>query len=67
MEKITPLYMPNIVTAEGDAKRHVPKGSRHRNEQERIATAGDQDLVQFEQRVYFRNIVPPSIPEWNGL
>eukprot|EP00971_Amphidinium_carterae_P339554 6477425-Amphidinium_carterae.1 len=62
MEKITPVYTPDI----GDAERHVPIGSRHsfycgenvrilcsnctRDEQERIATAGDQGPIPFEQR-----------------
>eukprot|EP00971_Amphidinium_carterae_P297891 5918888-Amphidinium_carterae.2 len=83
MEQITPVYTPDIVTAEGDAKRHIPIGSTHsfycgenicilcsictRNEQKRIAAADDRKRVPYEQRVYFRSIVPPSVPERNGL
>eukprot|EP00971_Amphidinium_carterae_P107580 2130564-Amphidinium_carterae.2 len=26
-----------------------------------------QEQVPFEQRIYFRSIVPPKVPEWNGL
>eukprot|EP00971_Amphidinium_carterae_P314909 6260102-Amphidinium_carterae.1 len=67
-EKVTLVYSPLIVTAEGDAERHIPIGSSHsfycgenvrilcttctKNQQDRIDTVGGQDLIPFEQRVY---------------
>eukprot|EP00971_Amphidinium_carterae_P083368 1649973-Amphidinium_carterae.1 len=66
MEQVTPVYTPDIITAEGDAERHIPIGSTHRfycgenirilctdctrQDQERIATADDRERVPYEQR-----------------
>eukprot|EP00971_Amphidinium_carterae_P312021 6202304-Amphidinium_carterae.1 len=82
-EMVTPEYSGQIETQIGDAEAHIPIGSRARfyigedvrvlctncvEEQQREINAGDgQNNVPFEQRIYFRSIVPPSTPEWNGL
>eukprot|EP00971_Amphidinium_carterae_P098231 1943347-Amphidinium_carterae.1 len=83
VEQVTPQYTPDVVTVEGDAERHVPLGSNHqfycgenirilcsncsRFEQERLATADDRERIPYERRVYFRSIVPPTVPERNGM